>query len=190
MTFSGAATRRSSADGFTLIELIVTITIAAILLMLAAPSFVSYRLNSQLTAAANSFLAAATAARSEAMKRQLNAFVRPTDGVNWANGWSTYVDVDWSANYNSGDIQIGVSTPLPSVVLTTPDNTLSDGFGHYVMFTGAGFLADSTSNQPTNQTAITFTNGTDSRLVIMNASGRMRVCNPVGDATCTAANVF
>jgi type IV fimbrial biogenesis protein FimT len=193
VTVRDAVAARSGASGFTLIELIVTITIAAILMMLAAPSFITYRQNSQLTAAANSFLAAAAAARSEAMKRQLNAFLRPADATNWANGWTTYVDTDWSRNYSTGDTQIvAASTPLPANVTVPADTTSSDSYGHYVMFMAMGYAGDAMLQTPITATnlAITFSNGSEKRLVIIEGSGRMRVCNPVGDTTCASGNVF
>jgi type IV fimbrial biogenesis protein FimT len=186
--------RQIGAKGFTLIELVVTITVAAVLMTLAAPSFVSFQKNSQLTAAANSFLAAATAARAEAMKRQLNAFVRPNSNNDWTTGWNSYVDGDWDTlGTSSVDIQISKSLPLPSTVTVSNDTTPSDATSHNIMFTGAGFMAIAAAAAlpaPNSKAAVSFYNGTDTRIVIMEASGRMRVCNPASDTTCSAANTF
>ena len=55
-----AAHRRNG--GFTLIELMVTIALAAVLMTIAAPSFVQYQRNSELTSLTNSLLAAINAA--------------------------------------------------------------------------------------------------------------------------------
>ena len=126
-------------NGFTLIELMVTIAIAAILLLVAAPSFVTYRQNSQLTAAANTFLANAFAARAEAMKRQLNVFVRPA-GADWSAGWTSYVDGDWDNFNNTPGVDITLSTqgPLTQVTIsndTTPSdsNPLRDVLGRRLL---------------------------------------------------------
>lgn len=189
---------RRGARGFTLIELAVTLAIAAILLTLAAPSFIAFQKNSQLTAAANSLLAALSSARAQAMKNQLNAFVRPYDNVNWANGWTIYVDVDWSGTKTAGDIVlVDQSNALPSTITVTSTAT-SDATGAYAMFTGAGYLADSKTYAPLNAgasgnfagIAFTLTNGTETRLVIMQATGRVRACNPATDTTCSTTNVF
>lgn len=81
------------SSGFTLIELMVTISVMAILLMIAVPSFIEATLGSKLGAFANNVAANAHLARSEAVKR--NAVVTlcvSTDGTTcgtggWEQGW-------------------------------------------------------------------------------------------------------
>ena len=58
---------KRSTSGFTLIELMVTLAVAAILLAIAIPSFNSLLVSSRLTTAANDFVNALAIARSSAI---------------------------------------------------------------------------------------------------------------------------
>lgn len=83
-------TRSSPHLGFTLIELMVTIAVLAILVAMAAPSFRSILEAQRMRAAAFDLMADLTLARSEALKRgQILAPVTltPVSG-NWAAGWN------------------------------------------------------------------------------------------------------
>lgn len=60
---------RQLARGFTLIELMVTLTITALLATAALPELFSYIANSRLRESANTLVATAALARNEAIKR-------------------------------------------------------------------------------------------------------------------------
>lgn len=184
--------------GFTLVEMMVVIGMIAVLLGIAAPNFIAMRRNSDLVSTANEFLAALSAARAEAMKRQLRAFVVPADGTNWNSGWIAFVDVNSNATAGNVTMEPGVDfeitrrAALPSS-LSTP---LSSGVTNfinagtpYAMFNGSGFMVLLNGSFPAGGVhAIDIYNGTDTRRIIANTTGRMRVCKP--DATtCSAAAV-
>lgn len=81
------------SGGFTVIELMIAVTLMAILLAIAVPSFKDASLGSELRSMANDLIAHAALARSEAIKR--NAIVTlcvSADGATcvaggWEQGW-------------------------------------------------------------------------------------------------------
>ena len=72
--------------GFTLIEVLMAIAIAAILVSLAAPSFVRLIADQRAKAAATDLVTALNVARSEAIKHNLSVELRPKLG-DWTAGW-------------------------------------------------------------------------------------------------------
>ena len=77
--------------GFTLVELMVTIAIFAILVTVAVPSFRLIIENNRVTAASNELVAAFNYARSEAVRRGLPASVCRL-GSDWSEGWEVVRD--------------------------------------------------------------------------------------------------
>jgi type IV fimbrial biogenesis protein FimT len=81
-------------SGFTLIELMVVVALAAIMAALAAPSFKSFVSGQRIKTAASDFVMAAIFARSEAIKRNADVTitaVTPEDATGWKDGWTVAV---------------------------------------------------------------------------------------------------
>lgn len=83
---------RTHNKGFTLIEMMVTVAIMAIVATIAAPSFVDMIRNNRVTTAANDVLSAMQLARSEAIRQRRPITVCAgadacTDSTDWAGGW-------------------------------------------------------------------------------------------------------
>jgi type IV fimbrial biogenesis protein FimT len=83
--------------GFSLLELMMTLTVAAILFGVGIPSFVDMVRNNRVAANVNELSTAFAIARSEAIRRGANVTVcRSTDGANcganWGDGWIIFVD--------------------------------------------------------------------------------------------------
>lgn len=84
--------RGRPARGFTLVELMITLVIAAILAMIAVPAFDNASLSAKLNAISNSFAASAQLARSEAIKRNAAVTLCASSdgtscGADWSDGW-------------------------------------------------------------------------------------------------------
>lgn len=137
-------TRRCA--GFSLLELVVTVTVAAVVLALAAPNFRSFIQNNRVRAATEDFLTAVHVARTEAIKRGEPILLcrtgdpgaepgslacranEPGGGANqnkdWTPGWVMYAKPGYTGTGGSGGDYdngtdgepIAVGRPAPSGV--------------------------------------------------------------------------
>ena len=85
---SGCAFNISSRScGFTLIELIITMTIVGILASIGLPALSGFVAGQRVKTASFDVMSSMILARSEALKRNTVVTVTPTGG-DWAEGWS------------------------------------------------------------------------------------------------------
>lgn len=143
-----SATRRTAlpaSRGFTLIELMVTVALVAILLAIGIPSFKAVISANRLSAAANEMVASVQQARIEAIRRNAQTVMcRTTDGATCATGtaswsqWLTFVDLNGDRAPNAATNELlRVSEVRAPVEITSSGNILSnriifraDGFAH------------------------------------------------------------
>ena len=97
-----AALRNSR--GLTLVELMVTLAVLAILLSLAAPSFSSLLASTRMSSQTNEFMGALNLARSEAVRRVQPVSLRASDSdnYNYSKGWTVFPDADGDGAALSG----------------------------------------------------------------------------------------
>ena len=173
-----------ASKGFTLIELMVTVTLVAIALALGVPSFTTFQRNAELTSATNALVAAVNAARGEAMKRGMNAMVVPADGANWSSGWIAFVDKNRSQAYEVGsDIPILTGEPSPAYLSITGNGSSGDA-APYILYDASGYSKQKNGSFGAATFEITRNDmaGTDSlaqtRRIKIASTGRIRVCTP------------
>jgi len=96
--------------GFSLIELITTLSIASILLALGIPSFQTLIQNNRMTATVNTISSHLSMARSEAIKRGVRVVLCPSvDGIDcentilWDKEIIMFTDVDKNGHLDGGE---------------------------------------------------------------------------------------
>lgn len=172
--------------GFTLIELMVTLSVLGILLAIAVPSYITFIQNARLTGQANELVTALNYARSEAIKRGVRTSVcsRASDtacaaaGVtDWSNGWLVFVNPNNDAVIDAGE--------LPPLLVRQPlenGNTLNTAGVQRVTYQNSGF----SGNMDTFR--LCDTRGTASgRAIAVNMQGRVRtgaLINEIPALTC------
>lgn len=176
-----------STSGFTLLELIVTISIAGILMAMAIPSFKDMIRNSRLTTYANEMVTSLNLARSEAVKRGVTVTVRKNTSASgcttsyWNNcGWNVFVDdgAGTAVNKDNGTLDTGeqVLRSYPVLPATYTLAGTSPSFVNYI-----SYQADGTSN--TNGSFVICDNSDNdelpqpytSKLIIISKVGRIRM---------------
>ena len=137
--------------GFTLVELMITLSVVSILALIATPSLSRILADQRMSAHINELIASITLARSEAIKASNSVIVcsnttaAPTTcsgSTDWSQGWLVWVDRDSSgtANPNPGE-QIQVHGALKG-----PGSVMNSSIDR-IIYNGTGFFAISTARR-------------------------------------------
>jgi len=176
--------------GFTLIELIITLAIAAILMSLAAPSFQSTIRNNRTVTNANNLLASLNIARSEAIKRGTQVTLRRKGSTsqNWDNGWDIFTDLDGNGSLDDdGDTVLCENVEdclLRTTSALTNNYTLRTNtpYGDWISYKSDGLVLASGGTAGTFRLCDNTANTATSRAIIISTTGRARIAT--GTTSC------
>lgn len=173
----------SGRAGFSLVELMVVILIAAVLAGMAVPAFGRLIDSQRLTSTANDFLASIQLTRSEAIKRGRRVDLVPA-GPNWSDGWIVLVDENGNQSFDAGETIIHRREPASSGISIT--SKLTDNANPYIAYNGTGRTrTNAAGGQQFQSGSIAFELGGEKRRIVLNALGRPRVCKPKpGESSC------
>ena len=172
--------------GFTLYELMITLTVVAIILSFGIPNLRDFTLNGRMTSAANDLHAAFLMARSEAAHAKTNvticASADPMGAANcggtWDQGYVVFIDDNANQARDAGEAILRSHPPADNGVLLRVANGAT-----YFMYapTGLGRL-DTGGNQALSQVVIC-----DERGNVTGPGGgsaaRLFISTPLGRAT-------
>lgn len=162
--------------GFTLVELMVVVTLVAVLSAIAVPSFRDLLLHQRLAASTSDFVAALSLARTEALKRSQTVTLTSKAGKDkgWNSGWEVKSTVDGVAT------TLRAFDALPAGV--TVDTGLGNALNGKVSYDANGFSRNGKAYQ---MGCVAFKAETGRRsAVVVSASGRPKVCDPDKKGDC------
>ena len=139
--------------GLTLFELLITLTIAAIIFGIGVPSFLDTIRTSRTVTEVNSLISAVNLARSTATSRGQQTLVEPIDGNDWSTGWLVGIDGDNDGNFPNNDDPIirSFSAPTNLNFVEAPNTVRYEPTGEAVALSTFTIVPDS-CNDTNNKT--------------------------------------
>jgi len=188
--------KNKTSDGFTLIEVMVTVAVASILLSIAIPSFSKMIERNRISSATNEFMAALMLTRSEAVTRTIPTSICVSDtGTacndalnNYAEGWVIFSDCNSDGKFDavtSCDFDGDGSNDKDTII------NVHHGFDK-LRIGGSGSAADKFTYGISGRPAViplpNFKIGRDNttikKKITIALTGRVKVCSTTDNGTC------
>ena len=168
------------AGGFTLIELMITIAIVAVIAMIGIPAMGDFILNNRIRSQSGNLMLQLAHARSEAIRTASRVTICPgqvsdvtgdpvCNGTTaWENGWVSFVDTNKDPEENSDETPLLISTALDG------NNTLRSAvFSTYISFRHDGGSGPGQGGSFALCDSRGF--GDDARAIVIALIGRIKV---------------
>ncbi|MGZ8318222.1 MAG: GspH/FimT family pseudopilin [Telluria sp.] len=181
------AVTSSRRCGFTLVELMVVIAVAAVLLGIAVGDLHAMIRRQQLRVAVGDMFGAIDLTRSQAIARGRRVYMAPT-GSDWRGGWVVFVDEDGDGRPSDGDELISAHGPLPEGIAASSTFT-SPATPDYISYNGGGRSCSHASTMAARWGTLSLSVDGQVRRIKVNMLGRARACNPAIDgASCAGTD--
>lgn len=124
----------SSQKGFTLVELLTTLGVAAILMAIAVPGMQSIRANARQSSSANELVNTMRIARNTAITTNTRVAVCASSSgsscqsVAWEKGWIAFVDIDADGTLDNNETILRSASEIEGV--TIKSGQFSDFFAY------------------------------------------------------------
>lgn len=134
---------KNLSSGYTLLELLITLLIVAILATVAVPAMQQFVKNERLVSQINSLMSHMQYARSEALTRHQQVILCASsngtscENVGWEAGWILFTDLDEDGDVSGGDSLLKIHDSLKG------GNTIASTGGASVVYDDRGFSPNS-----------------------------------------------
>jgi type IV fimbrial biogenesis protein FimT len=170
--------------GFTLIELMVAIGLAALLLSMAVPALDQFTTNARQTGAINDFVSSMHIARNTAITTNARVTVCASsqgfwcDGVTWDQGWIAFTDRNGNQAVDGTDRILSASGGIDGLDIQSGE------FGQVLQYRPNGRVNNVTATGSSGQFTVCDHRGEDkAKVVIVELSGRPRLSKLRADGT-------
>jgi type IV fimbrial biogenesis protein FimT len=189
---------KNRSRGFTLMELMITLALAAVIIGIGVPSYREFSRNSRMISVANDLLGGIQTARTEAIKRQVltggvalcpsadpvaDSPTCMSDTTRQFNGWIVFVDANNDCDREDGEAVLRVGARIDQQ--NTPVHHVNSySNGACMSFAATGFMRTDTGRLTATQTVICDERGNQkqpgmqlsvARGVDVTSTGRARV---------------
>ena len=160
--------------GFTLVEMAITLVIAAIFIAVAVPSYYSLIQNNKIVSMSNALAASLHYARIEAIRRGARVSVCPAASAalnscggigQWAQGWVVFVDRDSDDVIDPNDELVKVHESLPRGTTVVSNTAI-------ISYDGSGFITSGATNLAISAAGC---NRDNARNLALSTTGRLSI---------------
>jgi len=170
--------------GFTLIELMFVLAVAAILLSVAVPALQTFSTNAKQTGAINDFVSSMHLARNTAITTNARVTMCASSNaascqaVSWDSGWILFRDPNSNQTVDGTEAIIGTGAP---------DDTLSIAsaqYGQFLMYRPSGRVMSANVGTNTGEFTVCDDRGTShGKAIVVDLSGRPTLSKTKADGT-------
>ena len=162
--------------GFTLIELMTTVGIGAILVSMAVPGMQSVAMNSKQRSGVNELIAAMHLARSTAITTNSRVTLCASsngtacESVDWNDGWIVFADLDSDQNVDGDEVVLRTGAEDSGLEIS------SSRFSRFLMYRPSGRVMNASTATNVGEFTVCDGRGTDHlKIVAIALSGRPRL---------------
>jgi prepilin-type N-terminal cleavage/methylation domain-containing protein len=169
---AGQIARDNGQKGFTLIELMIVVSILAVMAALAAPGFNDFIAKNRVKGAAEEIFGLILQAKSETTTRDTDMFVNVVNGSSWCVGYDTTPDCVCSGTVTC-QVPVG-GVDITQAIQSADYRNITLSSGSDITFRNPRITANPNST-------ITVTSGDWALNIVVSLRGRVLLCNPNGN---------